>query len=49
MNLFNSTWFYWAIGIAVGLPLGLIALTELHDALLRRNSPLARQVGLLRN
>ena len=25
MNLFNSTWFYWAIGIAVGLPLGLIA------------------------
>ncbi|MEB4209626.1 mechanosensitive ion channel family protein [Mycobacterium sp. 94-17] len=49
MNLFSSTWFYWAIGIAVGLPLGLIALTELQDALRRRNSPLARQVGLVRN
>lgn len=49
MNYFGSSWFYWAIGIAVGLPLALIALTELHDALLRRNSPLARQVSLVRN
>ncbi|HET9891245.1 MAG TPA: hypothetical protein VFQ42_12160, partial [Mycobacterium sp.] len=49
MNYFGSAWFYWAIGIAVGLPLALIALTELHDALLRRHSPLARQVSLVRN
>ena len=49
MNVFGSTWFYWAVGIAVGLPLGMILLTELHDALLRRQSPLARQVALLRN
>ena len=49
MNVFNSSWFYWAVGIAVGLPVGLILLTELHDALVRRNGRLARQVGLLRN
>lgn len=49
MNIFNSSWFYWAIGIAVGLPIGMILLTELHDALLRRGRALARQVSLLRN
>lgn len=49
MNIFGSSWFYWAVGIAIGLPVGMILLTELHDALLRRQSPLARQVGLLRN
>ncbi|OSC41663.1 mechanosensitive ion channel family protein [Mycobacterium decipiens] len=49
MNLRDSPWFYWAVGIAIGLPLGLIILTELHQILLRRNSHLARQVGLLRN
>jgi len=49
MNLLNSSWFYWAIGIAVGLPVALISLTELQDLLVRRNSRLARQVGLLRN
>ena len=49
MNLLDSSWFYWAIGIAVGLPGALISLTELQDLLVRRNSRLARQVGLLRN
>ncbi|TAM64280.1 mechanosensitive ion channel family protein [Mycobacterium sp.] len=49
MNVFGSPWFYWAVGIAIGLPIGMILLTELHDALLRRQSPLARQVALLRN
>ncbi|MGB9308765.1 MAG: mechanosensitive ion channel family protein [Mycobacterium sp.] len=49
MNVFNSAWFYWAIGVAVGLPIALIVLTELHDALVRRNNRLARQVSLLRN
>jgi small-conductance mechanosensitive channel len=49
MNVFGSAWFCWAVGIAVGLPIGMILLTELHDALLRRSSPLARQVALLRN
>ncbi len=49
MNLFHASWFYWAIGIAVGFPVGLILLTELHRMLVRRNSHLARQVSLLRN
>ena len=49
MNAWHSSWFYWSIGIAVGFPLGLIILTELHQALARRHSHLARQVGLLRN
>jgi small-conductance mechanosensitive channel/CRP-like cAMP-binding protein len=49
MNIFDSSWFYWAIGIAVALPLVLIALTELHDLLARRNHRMARQVSLLRN
>jgi ABC-type methionine transport system permease subunit len=45
----HSSWFYWAIGIAIGFPVGLIFLTELHHTLVRRNSRLARQVGLVRN
>ncbi|ASW89784.1 mechanosensitive ion channel domain-containing protein [Mycobacterium marseillense] len=49
MNIFASSWFYWAVGIAIGLPVGMILLTELHDALRRRQSLLARQVALLRN
>jgi small-conductance mechanosensitive channel len=49
MNAFGSSWFYWAIGIAIGFPVGLILLTELQHTLVRRNSRLARQVSLLRN
>jgi small-conductance mechanosensitive channel len=49
MNVIHFSWFYWAVGIAVGFPVAVILLTELHHALLRRNSRLARQVSLLRN
>ncbi|OBG38644.1 mechanosensitive ion channel domain-containing protein [Mycobacterium sp. E3198] len=49
MHVWSSSWFYWAVGIAVGFPICLIFLTELHHTLVRRNSRLARQVGLLRN
>ena len=49
MNAWHSSWFYWAVGIAIGLPIGLIFLTELQRTLARRNSRLARQVSLLRN
>jgi small-conductance mechanosensitive channel len=49
MTAWHSSWFYWAVGIAVGLPVGLIFLTELQHALARRNNRLARQVSLLRN
>ncbi|OBK18644.1 mechanosensitive ion channel domain-containing protein [Mycobacterium asiaticum] len=49
MNPLHSSWFYWAIAVAVGFPAGLILLTELHHTLLRRRSRLARQVGMVRN
>jgi hypothetical protein len=34
--LLDSSWFYWAIGVAVGLPVGLILLTEWQHVLVRR-------------
>jgi small-conductance mechanosensitive channel len=48
MNAWHSPWFYWAVGTAIGFPVGLILLTELHQTLVRRNRRLARQVGMLR-
>ena len=48
-DVFHSPWFYWAIGIAIGLPVGLVALTEWQHALKRRDSFLVRPVTLLRN
>ena len=47
--LLDSSWFYWAIGVAVGLPVGLILLTEWQHVLVRGQSILARPVSLLRN
>ena len=49
MSLSLSSWFYWALGIAIGLPIGLVLLTEWHHALVRRESPLARPMSMLRN
>ncbi|MCX2934018.1 mechanosensitive ion channel family protein [Mycobacterium sp. CVI_P3] len=48
-DVFASAWFYWAVGIAIGLPLGMVLLTEWQHALRRRNSVLAKPVTLLRN
>lgn len=48
-RVIDSTWFYWAIGVAIGLPIGLVILTEVRVALTRRGSGLARPVGLVRN
>ena len=48
-SVLDAPWFYWAVGVAVGFPLALVLLTELHNALRRRNSALARPVHLLRN
>jgi small-conductance mechanosensitive channel len=48
-DLWTSSWFYWAVGVAVGLPVGLILLTEWQHALVRKKSFLARPVALLRN
>jgi small-conductance mechanosensitive channel len=48
-SIVDSSWFYWALGVAIGLPVGLVVLTEIRVALVRRNSALARPVGLVRN
>ena len=48
-DIFTSAWFYWAIGIAVGLPLSLVLLTEWQHTLQRRKSFLLRPVTILRN
>jgi small-conductance mechanosensitive channel len=47
--MLESPWFYWALGVAIGLPVVLMGLTEGHQALARRQSYLARPVNLLRN
>lgn len=49
MKFLDAGWFYWAVGLTVGLPVTLICLTELHHALRRRQSALARPVNLLRS
>lgn len=49
MSVFSSAWFYWAAGVVVGLPVGIIILTELQRSLVRRRSRLAKQVDLIRN
>jgi small-conductance mechanosensitive channel len=48
-DVLTSSWFYWAVGVAVGLPVGLILLTEWQQSLARRKSYLARPISLLRN
>ena len=45
----DSSWFYWAIGVAIGMPIGLVILTEVRAALARRGSAFAKPVGLVRN
>ncbi|AFM17583.1 small-conductance mechanosensitive channel [Mycolicibacterium chubuense NBB4] len=47
-GVLDTDWFYWALVIAVGFPACLLALTEIHNALRRRRSHLARPVYLLR-
>ncbi len=45
----DQGWFYWALGVAIGLPIGLVILTEIRVSLTRRGSALARPIGLVRN
>ena len=49
MNVIDPSWLYWAGGLALGLPLVLISLTEWHQFLTRRQSALAGPVSLLRS
>ncbi|MDH6194267.1 small-conductance mechanosensitive channel [Mycobacterium frederiksbergense] len=48
-SVLDADWFYWALAVAIGLPVGLVVLTEVNNALARRGSSLAKPVGLLRN
>lgn len=48
-SIVDASWFYWAIGVAIGLPINLVILTEVRASLTRRGSVLARPVGLVRN
>lgn len=48
-SILDADWFYWAVAVAIGLPIGLVLLTELHHAATRHGSILARPIGLLRN
>jgi len=49
MDILSESWIWWALGIAVGVPVLLVALTEILNALVRRGSPVAGPVRLLRN
>jgi small-conductance mechanosensitive channel/CRP-like cAMP-binding protein len=49
MMVLDPLWLYWAVGLAVGLPLLLISLTEWQQFLARRQSALAQPVNLLRS
>lgn len=48
-DLLDAPWFFWAVGVSVGLPVALVILTEVRNALARRGSALTRAVSLLRN
>ena len=49
IDFWNQPWFGWALAIVIGLPLLLIALTELGGWLTRRGNPAAKPVLFLRN
>ncbi len=49
MKADDSSWYFWAIGLAVGLPVVLIGLTEWRQLLLRKQSYLAGPVNVLRS
>ncbi|WP_243228618.1 mechanosensitive ion channel domain-containing protein [Microbacterium sp. CIAB417] len=46
---FQDGWAWWVIGLAVGVPVLLVVLTELIGALSRRGNPVAGPLKLLRN
>ena len=39
-DILQTSWFWWSVGIAIGLPLTLIVLTEWQHGLRRRGSNL---------
>ena len=49
MNIVGETWMWWAGAFAVGVPVLLVALTEILGHLTRRKNPAAGPVRLVRN
>lgn len=49
MDPFRDGWVWWAIALAVGVPVVLVVLTELIGSLQRRGNPAAGPLKLLRN
>ena len=49
VDLVANGWIWWALALAVAIPVVLVVLTEIVNNLARRNSPAARPVRLLRN
>lgn len=48
-EVWHESWFWPSVAVIVGLPLVLLILSEVHEALVRRGSPAARIVRLVRN
>lgn len=48
-EVWNQSWFWPSVIVIVGLPLVLLVLTEWREALLRKGSPAARIILLVRN
>lgn len=47
-DLTNQPWYGWSIAVIVGLPVLVLALSEVHLRLVRRGSPLAKPINRLR-
>lgn len=48
-EVWTQSWFWPSLAVIVGLPFVLIVLGEVHELLVRRGSPAARVVRMLRN
>lgn len=46
---FQDGWGWWVIGLAVGVPVLIVVLTEAIGVLARRGNPIARPLRMLRN
>ncbi|KRA25797.1 hypothetical protein ASD65_16220 [Microbacterium sp. Root61] len=49
MEILSEAWLWWALAIAIGVPILLVVLTELIGAMTRRGNPAAGPLRLLRN
>lgn len=49
MPFLTESWMWWALALAIGLPILLVVLTEIIGILIRRGHPAAKPLKLLRN